>query len=269
MLGMQITKYPSDLTDTEWKILQPLLPPRHKRGRPPTDRRRVLDAIRYVLRSGCAWRMLPHSFGPWSTVYDIYRRWVKSGLWKKLHDRLRDKVRRADGRTPQPTAAVLDSQSVKVGDQGGPCGYDAGKKVSGRKRHILVDTLGLLLGVYVGPASEQDRDGAKTLLARVLGWYQRLVKIWADGGYAGALVAWVKALRPRGQLHLDIVRRSDQIQGFVVLPKRWLVERTFAWLFKQRRLARDYERRLEHSEAWLYIAMSGLMLRRLATQRQK
>jgi putative transposase len=269
MLGMQNTKSPSDLTDTEWKILPPLLPPRRKRGRPSTDRRRVLDAIRYVLRSGCGWRMRPHAFGPWSTVYDIYRRWVKSGLWKKLHDRRREKVRRADGRTPQPTAAVLDSQSVKVGDQGGPCGYDAGKKVSGRKRHILVDTLGLRLGVDGGPASEQDRDGAKTLLARGLGWYQRLVKIWADGGYAGALVAWVKALRPRGQLHLDIVRRSDQIQGFVVLPKRWLVERTFAWLFKQRRLARDYERTLEHSEAWLYIAMSGLMLRRLATQRQK
>jgi putative transposase len=269
MLGMQNTQYPSDLTDTEWKILQPLLPPRRKRGRPPTDRRLVLNAIRYVLRSGCAWRMLPRHFGPWSTVYDLYRRWVKDGLWQKIHDRLRDKVRQADGRRPQPTAAVLDSQSVKLGDQGGPCGYDAGKKINGRKRHILVDTLGLLLGVYVGPASEQDRDGAKTLLARVIGWYQRLAKIWADGGYAGALVAWVKALRPRGQLHLDIVRRSDQVCGFEVLPKRWLVERTFAWLFKQRRLARDYERRLEHSEAWLYIAMSGLMLRRLATQRQK
>ena len=149
-----------------------------------------------------------------------------------------------------PTAVVLDSQNVKLGDQRGPCGYDAGKKINGRKRHILVGTLGLLLGVYVGPASQQDRDGAKTLLARVIDWYQRVVKIWADGGYAGALVAWVKALRPRGQLHLDIVRRSNQVCGFAVLRKRWLVERTFAGLFKQRRLARDYERRLAHSEAW-------------------
>lgn len=263
---MRTTTYPSDLTNAEWKILQPMLPPRAKRGRPPTDRRLVLNAIRYVLRAGCAWRMLPGEFGPWKTIYDIYRRWVKSGLWENLHDRLRDKVRQAEGHKPQPTAAVLDSQTVKTGDQGGPTGYDAGKKTKGRKRHILVDTLGLLLGVYVGPADEQDRDGAKTLLERIIGWYSRLVKIWADGGYAGQLVAWVKALRPRGKLHLEIVRRSDQARGFQVLPKRWLVERTFAWLYKQRRLVRDYEFKTEHSEAWLYIAISGLMLRRLANQ---
>ncbi len=261
--------YPTDLNDTEWEILRPLLPHRARRGRPPTDRRHVLNALRYWLRAGCAWRLLPRDFGPWSTIYDIYRGWVKRGLWQKIHDRLRDKVRQADARAPQPTAAVLDSQTVKVGDQGGPCGYDAGKKTKGRKRHILVDTLGLLLGVYVGPANEQDREGAKTLLGRVFGWYQRLAKIWADGGYAGALVAWVKALRPRGKLHLDIVRRSDATVGFAVLPQRWIVERTFAWLFKQRRLARDYEVKTEHSEALLYIAMSGLMLRRLARQRRK
>lgn len=172
--------------------------------------------------------MLPHEFGPWQTIYDLYRRWSQSGLWETLHDRLRARVRQADGRTPQPTAAVLDSPRVKLSDQGGPCGYDAGKKINGRKRHILVDTLGLLLGVYVRAASQQARDGAKTLLARVLGWYGRLATIWADGGYAGALVAWVKALRPRGRLHLEIVRRSDDVRGLAVLPKRWLVERTFA-----------------------------------------
>jgi putative transposase len=267
MLGMQITEYPSSLTDAEWEILRPLLPPRAKRGRPPTSRRQVINGILYLLRSGCAWRMLPREFGPWSTVYDIYRRWVKSGLWHKLHDQLRTRVRQADGRQPAPTAAVLDSQTVKVASQGGLRGYDAGKKTSGRKRHILVDMLGLLLGVYVGPADEPDRDGAKTLLAQVVCWYGRLAKIWADGGYAGALVAWGKALRPRGRLHLDIVRRSDAAHGFEVLPKRWLVERTFAWFVKQRRRVRDYDVKSEHSEAMLYISMTALMLRRLARQR--
>ena len=261
--------YPTDLNDNEWNILRPLLPLRARRGRPPTERRLVVNALRYWLRAGCAWRLLPREFGPWSTIYDIYRHWIKSGLWEKIHDRLRDKVRQADERTPQPSAAVLDSQTVKMADQGGPSGYDAGKKTKGRKRHILVDTLGLLLGVYVGAANEQDRDGAKTLLQRVVGWYGRLAKIWADGGYAGALVVWVKALRPRGRLHLDIVRRHDDVRGFVVLPKRWLVERTFAWLYKQRRLVRDYEVKIAHSEALLYIAMSGLMLARLARQRRK
>ncbi len=266
---MQNTEYSSSLTDAEWEILRPLLPPRAKRGRPPARRRLALNGILYLLRTGCAWRLLPHEFGPWSTIYDIYRRWVKSGLWQRLHDRLRTRVRQADARRPAPTAAVLDSQTVKVGTQGGPCGYDAGKKTSGRKRHILVEMLGLLLGVYVGPANEPDRDGAKTLLGRWIFWYGRLAKIWADGGYAGDLVAWVKALRPRGRLHLDIVRRGDAGGGFKVLPKRWRVERTFAWFGRQRRLVRDYEVNTEHSEAMLYIAMSALMLRRLARQRHK
>jgi putative transposase len=236
---MQITEYPSNLTDAEWEILRLLLPPQAKRGRPPTSRRRVIKGILDLLRAGCAWRMLPREFGPWITIYDLYRRWVKSGLWQKLHDPLRTRVRQADGRQPVPTAAGLDSQTVKVGSQGGPCGYDAGKKVPGRKRHSLVDMRGLLLGVYVGPANEQDRDGAQTLLRWFLFNYSRLAKIWADGGYAGARVAWVKALRPRGRLHLDLVRRSATVPGFQVLPKRWLVKRTFAVFVKQRRLVRD------------------------------
>ena len=269
MEGMVTTLYPSDLTDAEWEILRPLLPKAKKRGRPPTDRRQVLNALRYLLRSGCSWRMLPKEFGPWSTIYDVYRRWVQSGVWEKLHDTLRSKVRQAAGKTPQPTAAILDSQTVKVGDQGGPSGYDAGKKTKGRKRHILVDTLGLLLAVYVGPADEQDREGARSLLSRVIGWFGRLQKIWADGGYAGELVAWVKALRPCGGLHLDIVRRDPQAAGFAVLPKRWIVERTLGWFVKQRRLVRDYEVNTTHSEAMLYVAMSVLMLRRLARQRRK
>ena len=194
---------------------------------------------------------------------------MKEGRWKRVHDTLRTKVRQADGRQPGPTAAVMDSQTVKVGDQGGVRGYDAGKKTAGRKRHILVDVLGLLLGVYVGSASEQDRDGAKTLLARCMDWYGRLTKIWADAGYAGTLVAWVKALRPRGLLHLDIVRRSDAAQGFQVIYRRWVVERTFGWFGKQRRLVRDYETKTQHSEAMLYIAMTSLMLRRLARSSPK
>jgi putative transposase len=252
------------MTDAEWQIIRPLLPARSKIGRPPADRRRIIDGVRYLLRSGCAWRLLPHEYGPWSTVYDLYRRWVKNGLWTRIHDTLRARVRATEGRKPGPTAAVMDSQSVKIGDQGGVRGYDAGKKVTGRKRHILVDVMGLLLGVYVGPADEQDRDGAMTLLQRCVFWYGKLAKIWADGGYAGALVAWVKALRPWGKLHLDIVKRSDDVRGFKVLPRRWVVERTFGWFVRQRRLVRDYEAKTEHSEAMLYIAMTTLMLGRLA-----
>lgn len=258
------THYPTDRTDAEWQIIRPLLPARAQTGRPPADRRRIINGLRYRLRAGCAWRLLPHEYGPWSTVYGLYRAWTKTGLWLRIHEVLRGRVRVAEGRHPGPTAAVMDSQSVKIGDQGGVRGYDAGKKVTGRKRHILVDVMGLLLGVYVGSADEQDRDGAKTLLQRCLGWYGKLAKIWADGGYAGALVEWVKALRPRGRLHLDIVKRSDDQVGFKVLPRRWVVERTFGWFVKQRRLVRDYETKTGHAEAMLYLAMTTLMLRRLA-----
>ena len=263
------TSYPTDMTDAEWRLVRPLLPARAKMGRPPADRRRIINGVRYLQRAGGAWRLLPHEYGPWSTVYDVYRRWVKSGLWLRLHHVLRGRVRVAANRRPGPTAAVVDSQSVKIGDQGGVRGYDAGKKVTGRKRHILVDVLGLLLGVYVGPADEQDRDGARTLLQRCVVSYGKLAKIWADGGYAGALVAWVKALRPRGRLHLDIVKRPAEQVGFKVLPHRWVVERTFGWFMKQRRLVRDYEAKPEHAEAMLYIAMTTLMLRRLTNKRAK
>ena len=270
MAGMEThITYPSDLLDEHWSLLRPLLPARSNTGRPPTDRRLVVNGILYLLRAGCAWRMLPKEYGPWSTVYSVFRLWVKKGTWERVHNALRGKVREADGRQPGPTAAILDSQTVKIGDQGGVRGYDAGKKTAGRKRHILVDVLGLLLGVYVGSADEQDRDGAKTLLGRFISWYGRLAKIWADAGYAGALVAWVKALRPRGHLHLDIVRRPDDAKGFQVLHRRWIVERTFAWFVKQRRLVRDYEARTQHSEAMLLITMIPLMLRRLARSKQK
>jgi putative transposase len=260
--------YPSDLTDDQWHILQPLIAKPKLGGRPIIhSRRMILNAIYYVNRSGCQWSMLPKDFPPKSTVFDYFSAWRKSGLWEKLNESLRVKVRVAEGRKPSPTAAILDSQSVKGAEQGGDTvGYDAGKKIGGRKRHLLVDTLGMILGVKVTPASVQDREGAVLLLASLYLLFGRLQVIWADGGYAGALVAWVKGLRPFGKLHLDIVRRSDDAKGFQLVKKRWIVERTFRWLYKSRRLSRDYEQRPDHSESHIYVCMSRLMLKRLAKQ---
>lgn len=258
--------YDSDLTDNEWKLLEPLIPKPKPGGRPiKHTRRMILNAIFYLNRTGCQWSLLPKDYPPKSTVFDYFSAWRQSRLWVELNARLRVKVRVADGRKPSPTAAILDSQSVKGAEQGGEAiGYDAGKKIGGRKRHILVDTLGLLLGVGVTSASVQDRDGAGTLLASLYLLFGRLQKIWADSGYAGALVAWVKGLRPFGKLHLEIVRRSEDAKGFQLVRKRWIVERTFAWLYKSRRLSRDYERRVDHSESHIYVCMCRLMLKRLA-----
>src|SRR6266567_2427868 len=222
------TGYPTDLTDEEWEYIECLVPApkcgKGKRGRPlKLDRRTLVNGIFYVVRSGCAWRLLPRDFGPWQTVYGYYRRWTQDWTWRFIHDTLRDCLRKTEGRKVAPTAAIIDSQSVKIADQAGERGYDAGKKV-----------------------------------------YGRLQIIWADGGYLGALVQWVKQLRPFGKLKLEIVRRSDRTKGFKVLPKRWIVERTFGWLSKSRRLCRDYEVRLDHSEAMIRICMIRLMLRRLA-----
>ena len=201
----------SDRTDLEWKLLDPLLPKPAPTGRPiEQPRRAILNALFYLNRTGCQWSMLPKDFPPKSTVFDYFSAGRQSGLWEKLNDGLRIKVRGAEGRKPSPTAAILDSQSVKGAEQGGATvGYDAGKKIGGRKRHLLVETLGLILGVKVTPASVQDRAGAVLLLASLYLLFGRLQIIWADGGDAGALVAWVKGLRPFGKLHLDIVRRSD------------------------------------------------------------
>ena len=263
------TRYPTDLTDEEWEYIKSLVPAsksgKGKRGRPPAlDRRSLVNAIFYVVRSGCAWRLLPSDFGPWQTVYGCFRRWSQDWTWKFIHDTLRDYVRKTEGRKGAPTAAIIDSQSVKTPDQAGARGYDAGKKVSGRKRHVAVDCLGLILAMMITPASVQDRDAAKGLIKLLVNRYGRLQMIWADGGYLGALVQWVKQLRPFGKLRLEIVRRCDQTKGFKVLPKRWIVERTFGWLYKARRLCRDYEVRLDHSEAMIRICMIRLMLRRLA-----
>jgi putative transposase len=260
---MKIATFYTSLTDAQWAFLKRLLPKRSQRGRPPTDRRRILDAILYVVKGGIQWRLLPRCFPPWKTVYHIFRKWTLDHTWETLNARLRTLVRATHRKRSRPTAAILDSQSVKSDPHGGAVGYDAAKKIKGRKRHLLVDTLGLVLGVLVTPASTPEGDGAKALLAPLLGWFTWLRLMWVDGGYSGATFAqWVQGIRPK--LEVEVVKRSDDVQGFRVLPRRWVVERTFGWLMRQRRLVRDYETTETSAQAWIYIAMIRIQLRRLA-----
>lgn len=260
---MKIAKYDTDLTNAQWAYLQPMLPKLSKRGRPPKDRRRIIDAILYLAKCGCPWRYLPADFPRWKTVYHVFRQWIANHQWAVIHDTLRVLVRRSHNKRSRPTAAILDSQSVKSAGHGGAVGYDAAKQIKGRKRHLLVDTLGLVLGVVVTPANVTERAGAQLLLARVLGWFTWLRILWVDGGYAGeAFAQWVKDLRPK--LDVEVVKRSDASKGFKVLPRRWIVERTFGWLMLHRRLVRDYETTVDSAEAWIHIAMIRIQLRRLA-----
>jgi len=266
--GMKNILYPTDLSNEQWALLQLILPPRpapNRRGRPLADGRRICNALLYFVRAGCAWRLLPRDFGPWKTVYHYFRLWSRRGCWQLIHDVLRGEVRVQAGKRRAPTAAILDSQTVRSADQAGERGYDAAKKTKGIKRHILVDTLGLLLAVCVTRADVPEREGARRLLHPALAFFRWLRCLWADQGYDGAeFAAWVARHRKTGTLRLEVVPRLKDQRGFKVLAKRWIVERTFGWFMKHRRLVRHYEVKPAHAEAWLHISMIGIMLRRLA-----
>lgn len=256
-------QYPSELTDSQWDIIQELIPQAKSRGRSRSlDIRKVVNGILYIVVGGVQWRMLPKECPKWQSVYYYFRTWRDNRIWKRIHDTIRARVRQKDGRHKHPTAGSLDSQSVKTSVNPGKVrGFDGGKLITGRKRHILVDSNGLLLAVLVTAASVTDRNGACQLLQNTGGFCKKLRLIWVDGGYTGPLLQWVSAhfcfrlqpmLRPKGQ------------KGFILLARRWVVERTFSWFGHYRRLSKDYERLPASSEAFIQIAMTRNMLRRLA-----
>lgn len=253
--------YPSDLTDGQWEHIKELLPAVKARGRPrELELRAVVNAVLYLVVGGIQWRMLPREYPAWQSVYYYFRAWQQDGTWLRVHESLRARTRRKAGRHKHPTAGCLDSQTVRCTHTPSSRGFDQAKRCVGRKRHVLVDTQGLLLLVMVTSAALSDRDAARQLLRRLTGGCKKLRRIWVDGGYRGPLVEWV-AQRFRFRLQL-VLRTSGQ--AFVILPRRWVVERTFAWFGFNRRLSRDYERLTQTSETMIHLTMMRLMLRRLA-----
>ena len=250
------------MTDSQWDIIRELIPPAKPGGRPRTlDMRMVVNALFYVVVTGIQWRMLPREYPKWKSVYHYFWQWRNDGTWQRIYHTLRAKERQRAGRHKHPTAGCLDSQSVKTTAVPGVRGFDAGKRINGRKRHLLVDTMGLPLAVVVTPASVQDRDGARLLLTQLDGSCKKLRLVWVDGAYRGQLLEWVQQ---RFRFRLRPVLRPEGQKGFVVLARRWVVERTFGWFGHYRRLSKDYEVLPASSEAMIYIAMTRLLLRRLA-----
>lgn len=259
----QLKRYPSDLTDEEWSLMEPLMPPAAKAGRRRTvDLREVINAIRYLVRSGCEWRMLPHDFPPWQTVYWWFRRFVRRLMFALIHDIALMLDRQRCGRTEVPTAGVLDSQSVKA-PGAAHRGYEAAKKMVGRKRHIAVDTDGRLLMVNLTPADIADAAGAQKVLEALKQRWPWIKHLFADSAYDRGMVMDKAALL---DFVVEVVRKIPQQHEFVALPRRWVVERSFGWMMKWRRLVRDYEKRIDVSEQLIYVAMSSLMLQRLFDQ---
>jgi transposase len=263
-------RYPSDTSDAEWEIIAPHIPVGGTRacagGRPVSYARRdVVDAIRYLDHNGVVWRALPVDFPPWRTVYHYFRKWDRDGTLNRLHDGLRERVRLAEGRSADPSAAILDSQSVRAAETVAQSsrGYDSGKKINGRKRHIAVDTGGLLLMVLVTGAAVQDRDGGRLLLWALATCFRKVRMVWVDGGYRGGPVTYGTGLG----LVVEVVAKLASQIGFKILPRRWVVERTFSWISRCRRTVRDYERRPEHHAAMVQWAMVIVMTRRLARKR--
>jgi transposase len=260
--------YPTDVSDAQWDVLQLLLPTPKWRpggpGRKPLELRRVINGIFYVNKTGCHWRMMPTDFGNGHTIYGYFRRWRQAGVWGRVMDTLRQWERQGQGRLPEPSAGCADSQSIKTATQGQDVGFDGNKKVKGRKRHILVDTLGLMVAVVVTAANTDDRQGLVELLTRYFAsGVTRLRKIWVDGGYdAQWLRDWVRGLKKTHKIDLEVVERTGK--GFEVVKHRWKVERAFAWLLNDRRHSRDYERLTACSEAMIQISMIRLVLKRLA-----
>lgn len=259
-------RYPSDTSDAQWALIEPLLPAAGAGGRPEKHPRRdVVDAILYVVRAGCAWRALPGDFPPWQTVYWYFNRWEQQKVTEQILPIVRGQLRAEEGRDPEPSAGLIDSQSVRGADTVGQDtrGYDAGKKINGRKRFIVTDTLGILLATMVCSASVQDRDGAKSILLDLY-LRTRVRFVFADAGFAGRLLEWTNTIL---RTTVEVVRKPPEQRGFSVLPRRWAVERTLAWLTAHRRLARDYERHPATSEAMIRWAAINTITRRIARGR--